>query len=101
MIQKTINMEINYKLPKDRLDAVEGTLDGLNGAGSTETFIYTLQSIDDLVAMANDKLVEYRPIDPREVNQYISCMDTALFLRDLYIYVATNDDLLLKIKNNG
>lgn len=101
MIQKTINMEINYKLPKDRLDAVKRALNGLNGAGAAEPFIYMLQSIDDLVAMANDRLVESCPIDNAQVNQCISVMDTALFLRDLYIYVATNDDLLLKLKNNG
>lgn len=100
MIQKTINMEINYNLSRKRTEAIERELGRLVSA-LDKYFLAQMESIDDLIAVVNEKLVESNPNDSREVNQYISCMDTALFLRDLYIYVATNDDLLLKLKNNG
>lgn len=100
MIQKTINMEINYELSKERAEAIQRELGRLSSA-SDKYFLTQMESIDNLIVMANEKLVESNPNDYREVNQCISSINTALFLRDLYIYVATNDNLLLKIKNNG
>lgn len=100
MIQKTINMEINYKLSKERAEVIERELCRLISA-SDKYLLVQLESIDDLITIANEKLVEANPNDYRDVNQYISCMNTALLLRDLYIYIATNDNHLLKLKNNG
>lgn len=100
MIQKSINMEINYKLSKERAEAIERELNGLISA-SDKYLLDHLESIDNLITMANEKLVESNLNDSREVNQCILSMNTALFLRDLYIYIATNDNLLLKLKNNG
>lgn len=100
MIQKSINMEINYKLSKERAEAIERELNRLISA-SDKHLLDHLESIDNLITMANEKLVESNLNDSREVNQCILSMNTALFLRDLYIYIATNDNLLLKLKNNG
>lgn len=100
MIQKTINMEISYSLSRKRAETIERELGRLISA-SDKYLLNQMESIDDLIAMVNEKLVESNPNDSREMDQSISAMNTALFLRDLYIYVATNDDLLLKLKNNG
>lgn len=100
MIQKSINMEINYKLSKERAGAIERELNRLISA-SDKYLLDQMESIDDLITMANEKLVESNPNDFSAVNQRISSMNTALFLRDLYIYIATSNNLLLKLKNNG
>lgn len=100
MIQKTINMEINYNLSRKRTEAIERELSRLIST-SDKYFLNQMELIDDLIAAVNEKLVESNPNNSREVNQCISAMNVTLFLRDLYIYVATNDDLLLKLKNNG